>query len=110
MAFHYTTETAKNTHLAQVENFYLKMEIGDYVITPSCSSGMYSIGVIVGKYEFDKSQEYFHHSRKVNWIIHDVPKNEFSQKLQYTLGAFRTIFTIKDFDEIEKFIIEMKGV
>lgn len=98
------TATAISTHWNQVHIFASKMQTGDYVITPSCSAGQYSIGLITSDYNYVCDSHLFHHYRTVSWLLHDVERKNFSVKMQHTLGAYRTVFQLKDDAEFHTFI------
>ena len=101
------SNTAINTHAGQVRVLVSDMQIGDYVITPADSSGKYSIGIIESDYQYDHEAKPFHHSRKVNWVTHNVERASFSTKMIHTLGAYRTIFALKDDKEFQTFVDKM---
>ena len=98
------TQTAVSTHSNQIEIFTNKMKTGDFVITPASSSGDYSVGLIIGDYHYDHNVFPFHHSRRVDWLEHNISRSLFSEKMQHTLGAYRTIFALKDDVEFIKFM------
>lgn len=99
-----TSDTAIRTHSGQVKNFTSDMQIGDYVITPATSSGCYSIGVITSDYQYSDKRKPFHHSRDVRWLAHGIERKNFSDKMTHTLGAYRTIFSLKDDTEFFLYI------
>lgn len=98
------TQTAVSTHSNQVDIFTNKMKVGDFVITPASGSGDYSIGMITSSYQYNHDDLPFHHSRSVDWIKHNVSRSNFSIKMQHTLGAFRTVFALKDDTEFIEYI------
>ena len=98
------TQKAASTHANQVKIFTDKMKKGDYVITPASSSGDYSVGVIISDYRYDHNAQLFHHSREVCWIKHNLRRSIFSEKMQRTLGAYRTVFALKDDTEFIEYI------
>ena len=104
-----TTDTAISTHWNQVDIFVSKMQVGDYVITPSCSAGRYSIGIINSDYSYNHESSPFHHCRMIIWQMHNVERSCFSLKMQHTLGAYRTVFSLKDDMEFYEFINRFDG-
>lgn len=107
-----TTKTAVSNHLSQIVIFYDKMQIGDWVLVPGENSRQYSIGVIDGDYYYDPcAGEHFYHQRKVKWKMHNVKREEFSKSMQYSLGAFRTVFSLNDTKEFSEFCCrnDLKG-
>lgn len=93
------SKTAICTHACQIRIFVSYMKIGDYVITPASSTGKYSVGIITSNYQFNQKADPFHHSHDVQWLIHGIERHSFSDKMVHTLGAFRTVFELKDDEE-----------
>lgn len=99
-----TNRTSISNWSGQLYTFTYEMKCGDYVIIPVKRSRTYNLGKIVGEYEFS-SDSVPHHSRQIELLEIDIPREVFSQKNQYSLAAYRTIFKITDdaiFDEIKK--------
>ena len=71
------------------------------VLLPHLGSRHYTLAQIVGEYEYDPNNENgLWHSRKIKVLKREIPRDIFSQKIQYSLGAYRTIFHAKYEDEI----------
>lgn len=88
-------QTISNTW-SQIDIFANRMRIGDTVIVPKKNSMLISVGVITGSYHYEEDEKYpLQHSRKVKYIAHDINTNNFPQDIKYSLGAFRTIFSVK---------------
>lgn len=105
-----TNRTAVSNHLSQVMIFRDKMSVGDWVIVPGTRSREYSLGVIKGDYSYHPDAgEHFYHQREVEWKLLDVPRSSFSKSMQYSLGAYRTIFSLKNTGEFFKFINNSGG-
>ena len=93
--------TSVSNWSGQLYSFCREMTIGEYVLIPSKGSHTYTLARIVGDYEFDPhDEEQLWHSRKVKIIANGIPRSIFSQTLQYSLGAYRTIFKIKNDTEL----------
>ena len=85
----------------QLYSFCVGMEIGDYVMIPGKRSKKFMLAKICGDYEYRKD-DVLQHSRKIEILVKDIPKSNFNQTIQYSLGAFRTVFKTKFEDEILK--------
>ena len=83
----------------QLYSFSKEMTVGDYVLVPGKNSKTYSLAKITGTYIYKESENYAH-SREIEWLIMDVPRDIFPQDVQYSLGAFRTLFKVKKEDLI----------
>lgn len=84
----------------QLLSFCCGMSIGDYVLIPHVKSRAYTLAKISGEYEFNpKDKMQLWHSHKIDQIQNNIPREIFSQSMQYSLGAFRTFFKIKNEDE-----------
>lgn len=69
----------------------------------------YALAAITGDYEYDPNQcECLQHSRPIKILIEGFPRDILSQHLQYSLGAFRTVFQVKYQEEIFQAIEEWK--
>ncbi len=101
--------TSVATWVGQILDFVQKMQIDDYVLIPSKGSHTYALAVITGDYEYDPNQcECLQHSRPIKILIESFPRDILSQHLQYSLGAFRTVFQVKYQEEIFQAIEEWK--
>lgn len=76
---------------SQLFVFSKQMQIGDYVMIPSTSSQSYAFARIISDYNYLHT-ETLHHSRNIEIIKQDIPRMVFSKSVQYSLGAYRTIF------------------
>lgn len=89
----------------QLYSFTKEMEKGDEVLIPSQGSHTYCLAKIAGDYCFDvNDKNKLYHSRSIEVIEKDIPREIFSQSVIYSLGAFRTIFKAKHEDEIMEMI------
>ena len=86
--------------VGQIFRFLNEMQVGDYVVYPSKSNKVINIGLITSDYYFDTSVEEsdMANRRKVKWLKH-LPRTAFSQGALYELGAFLTVFSIKNYAE-----------
>lgn len=96
---HPKARTTISNWAGQLYSFCVEMAIGDYVLIPSKGSRTYLLCRIVGGYEYDEASE-LPHSRNITIVTKAIPREGFSQSVQYSLGAFRTIFKVKQETEI----------
>ncbi len=93
--------TSVATWVGQILDFVQKIQIGDYVLIPSKGSHTYVLATVTGDYEYNADQnECLQHCRSIKVLIKDFPRDALSQQIQYSLGAFRTVFRVKYEDEI----------
>ena len=91
--------TSISNWAGQLYSFSKEMSVDDYVIVPGKNSKTYSLAKIVGEYLYDADNR-FAHSRKIKWIVMKVPREIFPQEIQYSLGAYRTLFKAKQEEKI----------
>lgn len=84
---------------AQLYSFCYEMNDEDYVLIPTKRSKNFAIVKLKGGYIYD-AKGAFHHFRKYDLIVEGVPRESFEQNTQYSLGAFRTLFKVKQENEI----------
>lgn len=85
----------------QLYSFARVIQKGDYVLIPSKASKMYCLAQVTGEYFFDGTEpDKLYHSRSIDILYTNIPKEIFSQSIIYSLGAFRTLFKAKYEDEI----------
>lgn len=93
--------TTVSNWAGQLYSFTQEIKLGDYVLIPSRGSHTYCLAIITGEYCFDKDEkDKLYHSRDIEIIENDIPKDIFSQSVIYSLGAFRTLFKAKHEEEI----------
>ena len=86
---------------SQINIFANKMGIGDLVIIPRKASRLISIAVIIGEYTFEPTKAFpLNHSRTIRVLKSEVDTVSFPQEIKYSLGAFRTIFGVRQVDEL----------
>ena len=85
----------------QLYNFCWEMKEGDYVLVPHRRSRSFTLGKLVSDYSFSiYNENKLWHSRDIEIVMDDIPREVFSQSMRYSLGAYRTIFKVKDEDEL----------
>lgn len=88
--------------------FVHELQSGDYVVFPSKSDRMVNIGKITGDYEYAAGEDY-PQRREVQWLKH-LPRTAFSQGALYEIGAFMTLFSVRNFaDEFLSALKKKKG-
>jgi restriction system protein len=84
--------------------FCHEIQVGDYVVFPSKMPRQINLGTIEGDYSYVPNSMY-PHQHKVKWVKH-LPRTAFTQGALYELGAFLTIFSVKNY--AEEFLMAMK--
>jgi predicted Mrr-cat superfamily restriction endonuclease len=96
------TESGGPHAAGQIENFYDKMQIGDYVVTPLWNHGhkyvRVAVGVVTGEYVYlDHDPEPApRQTRTVNWIATNVERESLRPKTQTRLLNRHTCQPIHD--------------
>lgn len=87
----WSTRTRAN-YVAQLWSLRERMEDGELVVLPMKTSGTIAVGKVSGPYAYrnDLGTD-FKHTRAVEWMATDVPRDSFDQDLLYSFGAFLTI-------------------
>lgn len=81
----------------QAYSFCCEMKIGDYVLIPNTGGREYIFAQIVGNYTYiPNSKNGLYHCRKIKILRRNISKNIFNQETKYSLGAFRTLFKVKN--------------
>ena len=96
--------TSVSNWSGQLFAFVKQMQIGDYVMIPSANSQSYVLAKISGDYEYHASDSLCH-SRSIEIIREDISRSVFSQSIQYSLGAYRTVFQPRYEEEIVRIIL-----
>lgn len=101
--------TSVSNWSGQLYTFVCEMKCGDYVLIPSAGSHTYVLAKVKSEYKFveDMNVE-LRHYRDIDVIVWNIPKGIFSQSIIYSLGAFRTLFTVRQEDEVLRTIREWR--
>ena len=76
---------------------------GDWIVLPLKSQSVIYIGEVTLEYQFDQTaQNPYYHKISVKWIGENIPRQNFSQDLLYSFGAFLTICRISRNDAEER--------
>lgn len=95
------SRTTISNWAGQLFSFCCEMQKGDYVLVPNWKSQKYIMAIVDGDYRYDDSKKY-PHVRKIKVISQGIPRSFFSQSTQYSLGAFRTLFKIKQEGDVQR--------
>lgn len=90
---------------AQLWAFAKRINKGDLVVLPLKTRSMIAIGKIVGDYQYTEGR----HTRKVQWIKDDIPRDVFGQDILYSFGAFMTVCQIRRNDAEERVKVILTG-
>ena len=99
-AFRYLVETEKGTTnrssvsnwASQLYAFAKEMQPDDMVLIPAKRSHSYTLAKITSNYRYQESSTDLHHYREIKILHSDILRSSFSQTVQYSLGAYRTVF------------------
>ena len=104
-----TQRTSISNWAGQLYSFAKEMKVDDYLLIPQAFSRGYILAKIKGDYCFDEQDaDSLYHSREIEVVQKDIPRDTFSQSIQYSLGAFRTLFKVKAEDEVLQTIMKWK--
>lgn len=93
----------------QIETFVKRIKKDDYVLIPRFKSREYIFAKVVGDYEFNPTdKDKLYHRRKIDILHETIPSEIFDQSIRYSLGAFRTVFSVRDEEVVLKAIKEWK--
>lgn len=98
-------KVSESNWAGQLFVFARKMNKNDYVLIPSAYSKKYCLAKVVGDYCFNINEEdNLYHSRDIKLLCKDIPSSIFPIDIKYSLGAFRTIFLVKQEEDVIKII------
>ena len=93
--------TSISNWAGQLYAFVKDISVGDYVLIPARDSKAYALATIAADYLYDANgKDQFYHYRTINILHTDIPRSIFSQTTAYSLNAFRTLFRVKNEDEV----------
>ena len=80
-----------------IYRFVHEIVAGDYIVYPSKHDRMVNIGRFTGEYSYNPSSDddEYPNFRMVEWLV-SVPRSEFSQSALYEIGAYVTLFVVKN--------------
>lgn len=95
----------------QLFSFAFEMKKGDLVLIPNVYSRSYILARITGDYEYDAIKGCpLAHSRTIEVKLSDIPRGIFPQDIIYSLGAYRTLFKVRDSDSVMDKIIKWNNM
>lgn len=87
----WSTRTRAN-YVAQLWSLKERMRDGELVVLPLKTSGTIAVARVNGPYAYrDDLGADFKHTRAVEWLATEIPRDAFDQDLLYSFGAFLTI-------------------
>lgn len=104
--------TTISTWAGQLYSFCCVMKSDDFVLIPDANSRNFMLAVIDGDYRYEKERQY-PHVRSIRILYEGISRSSFSQATQYSLGAYRTIFKVKQENEVinvAKAIYKVNGI
>ena len=85
--------------------FAFEMAPGDLVVHPSKPDSTINFARVAGPYRFEAEAPLLRHRREVEWLHTGVPREAFSERARYELGASMTLFKIRRHAaELERFV------
>jgi restriction system protein len=83
-------------YVGQVWAFRGRIEKGDLIVLPLKIRSMIAIGMCAGPYKYEPANPPGSlHTRSVEWVREDIPREAFGKDLLYSFGAFMTVCQIK---------------
>ena len=93
--------TSISNWAGQLNSFANEMKKGDYVLIPHKGSQFFELVQVSGEYEYyESNNKKLYHSREIKNIASNIPKSIFPQSIQYGLRAYRTIYKVKNEEDI----------
>jgi restriction system protein len=87
---------AISNYVGQVWAFRSRIEKGDFIVLPLKTRSMIAIGRCTGAYKYEpENPAAARHTRAVEWIREDIPREAFGKDLLYSFGAFMTVCQVK---------------
>lgn len=80
---------------------------GDIVISPNKRDRTLDFGRVTGPYFRDERAAAHRNRRPVEWLVTDVPRDDFSQPALYEIGSAATLFAVRNNEE--EFLAHVRG-
>lgn len=71
------------------------MQVGDVVVAPYKPDSTVNIGLVASEYYFEAGAPVHRHRRRIEWKRVGIPRSAFSQAARYEIGAFLTVFAVR---------------
>ncbi len=105
---HSDNQTSISNWSGQLYAFCNEIEVEDLILLPE-RVGFYSLAQITGEYRYCENSIYgLHHCRNVVLLKRGIPRDIFPQHIKYSLQAYRTLFQVKNEDEVKETILKWK--
>ncbi|MCY3544461.1 MAG: restriction endonuclease [Chloroflexi bacterium] len=97
-----------SSRASQLWRFVHDMQIGEMIVLPRKRHRVIAVGRITGNYVYnaDESQAPLPHTRKVEWLIDDVPRANFDQDLKHSFTSQLTVSQVRK-DNAETRILQV---
>lgn len=83
-------------YVGQVWAFRGRIDTGDLIVLPLKTRSMIAIGKCTGAYQYQPGNPAgARHTRSIDWLREDFPREAFGRDLLYSFGAFMTVCQIK---------------
>ena len=100
-----SNRTSISNWAGQLYSFVRRIQIGDYVLIPTKGSHCYCLSAIIGNYQYsDGNTNGLCHSRSIQILQRNIPKSIFPQAIIYSLGAYRTLFSVHHEETVKQLI------
>ena len=93
----------------QLWAFAGRMREGDIVVLPRKLTSQIAIGRVTGRYRYQEVNSHLRHTRPIEWLRPEVPRNAFNQDLLYSFGAFMTVCNISRNDAVLRIQAVLRG-
>ena len=93
----------------QLLAFAVSMRDGDLVVLPRKLTSQIAIGRVTGPYQFRRVNSEPRHTRSMEWLRTDIPRNTFKQDLLYSFGAYMTVCNIARNDAVRRVEAVLEG-
>ena len=101
--------TSISTWAGQLFAFVWEIKTGDMVLIPSRASHTYCLAKVTSDYSFNINEpDKLYHGRNIEIIQSNTPREVLPQDLRYSLGAYRTVFRVKQEDKALKAIKDFR--
>lgn len=92
----------------QLYRFVYEMHPGDVIVYPSKIDRLVHLGMVVGDYRYDPSNEsHYPNQRPVKWLKH-LPRTQFTQGALHEIGSALSLFQVRNY--ADEFRLAMEGV
>ncbi|MDO9585365.1 MAG: restriction endonuclease [Syntrophales bacterium] len=100
---------AIRNNAGQLYRFVHEMKPGDMVLYPSKRDRQVHLGRVEGDYSYDpKTEPGYPHLRAVKWL-QAMPRTHFTQGALYEIGAATSLFSVKNYAEEFRAVLEGKA-